>query len=95
MEDGGYRTNQRLECFIKRHLGQNVSDSLRISEPCIVVGENYGHAFKFAALTNDRLFILANPPQTENDIELTIELQHITEIIHVSKSFLDDFVFYE
>ena len=85
MEDGGYRTNQRLECFFKRHLGQKVSDALRISEPCIVVGENYGHAFKFVALTDEKLFILANPPQTEQDIELAIELQNITEINHVRK----------
>ena len=84
MEDGGYRTNQRLECFFKRTLGQGVSDALRISEPCIIVGENYGHAFKFVALTDSKLFILANPPQTDQDIELTIELQCITEINNVS-----------
>ena len=84
MEDGGYRKNQRLECFFKRHLGQRVSDALRISEPCIVVGESYGHAFKFVALTDRKLFILANPPQTENDFELIIELQDIAEIKNVS-----------
>jgi len=90
MEDGGYRTNQRLQCFFKRHLGQRVCDALRISEPCIVVGESFGHAFKFIALTDSKLFILANPPQTEQDIELTIELQNIAEIndVHDIPDFL-------
>ena len=83
MEDASYRTHQRLECFLRRHVSQEVCDALRISEACIVVGQNYGHAFKFVALTDDQLFILANPPQNENDLELTIELQHIKELHQV------------
>lgn len=84
MEDGGYRKNQRLECFFNRYFGKQVCDTLRISEPCIVVGENYAHAFKFVTLSDDKLFILANPPQNESDIELSIKLQSITAITHVS-----------
>ncbi|XP_065066556.1 uncharacterized protein C12orf56-like [Rhopilema esculentum] len=83
MEDGGYRTHQRVECFVKRHLGQDVCNSLRISEPCIVVGGSYSHAFKFIVLTDDTLYIFANPPQAENDIEMRIELQQISEVKYV------------
>ena len=83
MEDGGYRTHQRVECFVKRHLGQEVCNSLRISEPCIVVGGSYSHAFKFIVLTDDTLFIFANPPQAENDIEMRIDLQQISEVKYV------------
>eukprot|EP00794_Sanderia_malayensis_P005939 gene5939-6629_t len=83
LSDGAQRSYQRLEFFFKRHFSEEICDALRCAEPCIVVGQKHDHAFKFVVLTDHALYILANPPKTENDIELSIELQCIFDINQV------------
>ncbi len=78
--------HQRLETFFKRHFCEEICDALRIAEPCVIVGPTFDHAFKFVVLTNDVLYILANPPKSENDVEMSIELQHIHDANQVKLS---------
>ena len=49
----------------------------------MVVSQNYDHAFKFIVLTDDTLYILANPPQLGSDIESSIGLQFVNDINQV------------
>uniref|UniRef100_A0A4X2MCQ1 Chromosome 12 open reading frame 56 n=1 Tax=Vombatus ursinus TaxID=29139 RepID=A0A4X2MCQ1_VOMUR len=58
------RRNSRLDSFLKRHLRQEVYDTIRAYELCIVVSDTEHRTLKYAVLSDKLIYLTENPPRS-------------------------------
>lgn len=89
------RGNIKLDSFLRRNTGQEVYDSIRFYEPCVVISETINKAYMHVVLSDERVFLTEYTPRTVTtalsfrrvrDIELvrqTIALNQMTRKFNV------------
>ena len=77
------KSHQRVDSFLKRHLSQRNYEGIRAVERCIVVSEEFNHAFKFVVLGDVCLYILENPPRLQKDIQFSVDIKDIVSVTQV------------
>ncbi|XP_056656670.1 uncharacterized protein C12orf56 homolog isoform X1 [Monodelphis domestica] len=71
------RKNSRLDSFLKRHLRQEVYDSIRAYELCIVVSDTEHRTFKYVVLSDRLIYLTENPPRAIRGVVALKDVQAI------------------
>lgn len=72
-----HKRNSKFESFLKRTLPDEVFERIRAHEACIVVSEHENKTFKYAVVSDEKLYLTENPPKTMQ------EVLHFKDIVSV------------
>ena len=77
------KRDAKLENFLRQKLGEGVFERIRAYEACIAQSKRVKRGYKFAVLTDERVYITDNPPKVVKDEE-SVFLGDVTSIQLVS-----------